>query len=279
MNYIYIYSGNLPSYAKISINSIKSVDLKANIVLCSDEDNHLPNVKNVTFEQIESELTKKVKEINYFQDETNPLWTTSLLRIFYLLDVVKFFDYDNFIHFDADVMIYKSYDQLKDYFDYEKFNITSLTELDLIFSYSFTKNIENYQLICEKIYQILKKPKKYEKKFYESKKLNEMMLLNIVYMENRELFNILPSIPDVNNKNKILFDSGTYGQYLSGASKTLLSKNIIHENSFVGRFLLEGSASVKFKNKPFVRFNKENFELANLHIHGKNLNKYIPKGF
>ena len=106
----------------MSINSIESVDLKANIVLCSDEDNHLPNVKNVTFEQIESELTKKVKEINYFQDETNPLWATSLLRIFYLLDVVKFFDYDNFIHFDTDVMIYKSYDQLKDYFDYEKFN-------------------------------------------------------------------------------------------------------------------------------------------------------------
>ncbi len=279
MNYIYIYSGKLPSYAKVSINSVESTDPEANIVLCSDEGNHLPNVKNITFENIESELTKKVKEINYFRDETNPLWTTSLLRIFYLLDVVKFFGYDNFIHFDVDVMIYKSYNQLKNYFDCEKFNITSITELDLIFSYSFTKNIENYQLICEKIYEILKNPEKYEKKFNDSKKLNEMMLLNIVYMENRELFNILPSIPNINNKNKILFDSGTYGQYLSGASKTLLSKNIIHEDSFVGRFLLKGSASVKFKKRPFVRFNKENFELANLHIHSKNLDKYLPKGF
>ena len=51
-------------------------------------------------------------------------------------------------------------------------------------------------------------------------------------MENRELFNILPSIPDINNKTKYFFDSGTYGQYLSGASKNA-TKNIIHEDSFV----------------------------------------------
>lgn len=279
MNYIYIYSGKLPNYAKVSIDSVKFIEPNANVVLCSDLGNHLPNVRNITFEEIESELTKKVKELNYFQNEKNPLWTTSLLRIFYLLDVVKFFDYDNFIHFDLDVMIYKPYEQLKIYFDDEKFNITSLTELDLIFSYSFTKNIDTYQLICEKIYEILKQPKNYEKKFYASNKLNEMMLLNIVYMENQELFNILPSIPDINNSNKIIFDSGTYGQYLSGSSKLFFSKNIIHENSFVGRFLLKGLASVKFKNRPLVKFNDEFFELANLHIHGKNLNKFVSKGF
>lgn len=261
------------------MNSVLNSDPEANIILCSDKENNLPPIRNITFEQVESRMTKKIKEINYFKDEKNPLWSTSLLRIFYLLDVVKFFKYDNFIHFDVDVMIYKSYNQLKQYFDDDKFNITSLSELDLIFSYSFTKNIENYELICNKIYEILKNPIPYEKKYYNSKKLNEMMLLNIAYIENKDLFNILPSIPDKNLKNNILFDSITYGQYLSGVHNTLFSKHLIQENSYVGRFLINNPTKVEFLNKPIVKFKEEVFELANLHVHGKNLKKFLPKGF
>ena len=109
MNYIYIYSGDLPEYALTSINSVLSVDNEANVILCTETKYNFENVNCLTFSQVESELTKKVKEINYFENNKNSLWETSLLRIFYLLDVSNFLKLNNFIHFDVDVMIYKPF--------------------------------------------------------------------------------------------------------------------------------------------------------------------------
>lgn len=279
MNYIYIYSGDLPKYAITSINNVLSVDPDSNIVLCTDRDYSFPKINNITFDEVESKLTEKVRDINYFGNNENPLWSTSLLRIFYLLDIAKFFNFDNFIHFDVDVMIYKPFKDLESFFDNSKFNITALNELDLIFSYSYTKNIECYELICEKIYKILENPFYYEEKYYDSKKLNEMMLLNIVYIENNNLFNLLPTIPDNKSKLRIIFDSITYGQYLSGVHNKLFSKNIIEESSYVGRFLIKNDVKIKFKQTPYIIFEDNKFELANLHVHSKKLNKFTSKGF
>lgn len=72
MNYIYIYSGDLPKYAVTSINNVLSVDPNSNIVLCTDRDYSFPKINNITFEQVESKLTKKVKDINYFGNNENP---------------------------------------------------------------------------------------------------------------------------------------------------------------------------------------------------------------
>lgn len=279
MNYLFVYSGNLPTYALTSINTVLSVDEKANVILCTDKKHNFPYITNITFDEVESDLTRTVKNINYFKNEKNPLWSTSLLRIFYLNDISHKLELDGFIHFDTDVLIYKSYDDLKNYMDKSKFNITSLSELDLIFSYSFTENIDCFEEICTKLLEILKNPSFYEDKYYESKKLNEMMLLNIVYIENNHLFNILPTIPNVNAQSNIIFDSITYGQYLSGVHNSMFSKHIIEENSYVGRFLLRESTKVRFNNIPFINYKKRTYELANLHVHSKKLEKYLPKEY
>ena len=261
------------------MNSVLSVEPEANIIFCSDNNSDISSVENINLIKIESKLTKKVKEIDYFKGEKNPLWSTSLLRIFYLLDASKSLKINNFVHFDTDVMVYKPVESLNSFFDNKKFNITSLNELDLIFSYSITKNLECYEEICEKVLKILENPVFYEKKYYESKKLNEMMLLNIVYIENRHLFNILPSIPTIENNKKIIFDSVTYGQYISGVHNSLFSKKIIEENSYVGRFILREAPEIKFKKIPFIKHNDHRYDLANLHVHSKKLDQYLPENY
>ena len=47
------------------MNSVLNSDPEANIILCSDKENNLPPIRNITFEQVESRMTKKIKEINY----------------------------------------------------------------------------------------------------------------------------------------------------------------------------------------------------------------------
>lgn len=279
MNYLYVYLGEYPPYMLTSMNSVLSVEPEANIIFCSDKNTKISGIENINLKKIESKLTKKVKEIDYFKYEKNPLWSTSLLRIFYLLDAAKFLKINNFVHFDTDVMVYKPVKSLNSFFDNKKFNITSLNELDLIFSYSFTKNLECYEEICEKVLNILANPVFYEKKYYDEKKLNEMMLLNIVYIENKHLFNILPSIPTNKNNNNIIFDSITYGQYISGVHNTFFSKKIIEENSYVGRFILREAPEIKFKKIPFIKYKNEIYDLANLHIHSKKLDDYLPENY
>ena len=59
--------------------------------------------------------TNKIKQDDIFKGtifEGNPLWITSLLRIFYLRDIQKKLNLKNVIHFDNDILIYKTYEEL-----------------------------------------------------------------------------------------------------------------------------------------------------------------------
>ena len=46
MNYFYYFTGDLPNYLKISINSLLTVDEDAKIYLCSDNN---PKYKNINY--------------------------------------------------------------------------------------------------------------------------------------------------------------------------------------------------------------------------------------
>ena len=48
MNYIYIYSGDLPEYALTSINSVLSVDNEANVILCTETKYNFENVNCIS---------------------------------------------------------------------------------------------------------------------------------------------------------------------------------------------------------------------------------------
>ena len=61
MNYLFVYSGNLPTYALTSINTVLSVDEKANVILCTDKKQNFPYITNITFDEVESDLTRAVK--------------------------------------------------------------------------------------------------------------------------------------------------------------------------------------------------------------------------
>ena len=97
-------------------------------------------------------------------------------------------------------MIYEPYDKLKQYFKENKLNITPESERSLIFGYSFIDGIENYKIVCETILNILLNAEFYEDKYYKGNKLNEMVLMNIAYIENPDLFHILETLPGVAKK-------------------------------------------------------------------------------
>ena len=141
MNYIFYYFGKIPDYVEYSINSVLNADPKSQIFICSDEKVNFENVVHINPLLVESKNTKFVKKLNYFKDgDQNPLWSSSMMRIFYINDVANYFKLDSYVHFDSDVLIFKSFTDLSHLFKKNKFNITPLMKEFLVFGYSFIEN-------------------------------------------------------------------------------------------------------------------------------------------
>ena len=275
MNYLLVYSGKIPEYVNYSIDSIiKNESKDAKIYFCGDYQLERNDIIHININDLNSNHLNEIKEINYFRDEKNLLWETSLYRIFYLYEAAKYININRFIHFDCDVVIYKSFDELTNQFDRGKINITPLNELFLNFSYSFFDNMQYLELVCVEILKILKNSTFYENKYYKGKKLNEMILMNIAYIKNPEFFKLLEVLPG--SDNDVIFDPGSYGQYIGGTHNKRFSKNFINIDHYVGREILKDGFKVSFENKkPFINHSKQIFELANLHVHSKNLHRYV----
>ena len=141
MDYILHYSGIIPRYVNICIDNIKKIDPKSNIVFLGNSEFQEENVTFINTDNISDEFLKCFYDINYFSDEKNLLWETSLARIFLIHNAAMNLKIYKFIHFDTDVLIYKPYESLKTCFKENKLNITPADENRLIFGYSFIDGI------------------------------------------------------------------------------------------------------------------------------------------
>jgi len=275
LNYILFYSGNVPKYVNFSIDSIiKAENSSDNIYFCTDQKPFRSDIEFIHINEINSKLISEFNKLDYFKNEINPLWKTSLSRIFYLFEASTYLNIFNFIHFDCDVLVYKSFQELKNNFITGKINITPLNELFLNFSYSYFDNKRHFENLCNNILKILSNSNIYEKKYYEGRRLNEMVLMNISYINNPNEFNLLDVLP--NYKTDIIFDPGSYGQYIGGTHNKRFSKKFINEDHYVGRNIIRKDYKIQFKNKkPTVFHNGKLYNLANLHMHSKNLKNYV----
>jgi len=283
VNYVLISICNVPEYIKYTINTILSVDSDAVVYLVTDQNIDYKNVKIINLNNIESEQTKYLKELNIYKDtifDNNPLWLSSLLRIFYLRDLQKELGLTNLVHFDNDVLIYKPFKDYNVCFEESKFNITPAFKTRLVFGFSYISNLEIFDTICTNLQNIINLGDKSNWEFNSNTPPNEMDLLGMVYSKDNNLFNLIPTLPYNSN---ILFDPSSYGQYIDGTHvhpKKFYSRKSINFNDIIGVELYSKRINSKFvNNKPYVFWEKKSFELCNLHIHSKRFEKFLPKNY
>ena len=146
----------------------------------------------------------------------------------------------------------------------------------LVFGYSFIENNTIFSEIGEIVLDILHNAKKYEEEFYNGNRLNEMKALYIASLINPKLFNLLPVLPD----KDVVFDPGSYGQYLGGVHYKRFSKKYTNSQHIVGKSLISKEIFVENRNRrPKIIKNEKSYDLVNLHVHKKNLNKFQPKEY
>ena len=287
MDYILFNLGESPTHLEYCMNTILSIDKKAKITICTDDDLTLTSIKVVNIKEL-PDLEKKREEIgklfistNY---EKNPLWTASMLRVFALKEITNMLNIKKFVHFDNDVLIYNNFETIQNIYTFseKKINITESDSNNLVFGYSYFPNYDSIDRLCNILDKILKNYTYYSNNFARGGALNEMRMLRIAQIENPDLFQALEILPY--GSSNILFDPSSYGQYLNGThtkkENYLLKKRFISTAHIVGKELKSKRIKIKFKKKrPIVYYNQKEYELVNLHIHSKNLLSFLPSGY
>ena len=180
MNYIYVHEGSLPSYIVKSLENTLKIDPNAKILFCNNQKFFHQDIESIQIDNIISKRTLEIQKKDFFKAERNLLWLRSLLRIFYLRDLVNKLNIDKFVHFDSDVLIFKAFNDIKYDFSKTKFNITPLSDDEIIFGYSCSLNNQNFNNVVTRIENYLLKFNDDEAKSLLSKDLNEMKLLKII---------------------------------------------------------------------------------------------------
>ena len=270
----------MPKYLKYSINTILQVDKTSKVFFITDQKIEIVDkrVKVFQIKDLDSKYIKRIYQEDYFSGEQNDLWETSLMRVFYINELVNLENIEEFIHFDLDVLIYKSFEEIKSSFLMNKINITQLTKNFLVFGYLFIPKKHLYNELTEIIFKIFENRFYYEKKYYDTKRLNEMKMLFIAYDKNPELFNLIQVLPNKNISH--VFDPGSYGQFLGGTHNKKFSKGFIDSEHIVGLEILKKNIKpATLKNKYGVIKDDTFYELANLHVHSKKLKNFLPQNY
>ncbi len=259
--------GNFPEYTKYSVNQIYKMDCKCKIYLCGDIKPDFID-KDFTFINI-SELDITSNN-NYFTNDPNPLWRTSLLRIFAINSFMQKYNIEGIIHFDNDVMIYDNFNKIKKYFKRKNY-ITPHKETEYAFGFSYLNNKDDFRKLSNKIKKIIEGGESEVKKL-TGDEAHEMRLLNFC---GKGLIESLPTHPEINDIDGYVFDPSSYGQYIGGTPNG-------HPPGFVDETQLIGTL---LKNNPNIFFNREDnsyylsnnnklYKIFNLHIHSKKLNEF-----
>ena len=287
MNFVLVALGKIPEYLNDCIYQIKKTQKKSKIFLLINKDSEY---KNKNCKIIFVEKLKKSKEHNLFIKKSrlakdsyrNFFWKHSIERLYYIDNFLNKENLNNVFHIENDVLLFQDlklvFNKIKSY------NFASVRDgvNRVIGSVIFIKN----KRISKKVVQISNK--------YLNQ--NDMKILshldykiaNSINLPIGEDLNFIKKSKNYKTIQKIpfIFDAAAIGQYIDGPHRKKLINRIIpgFKNLFK---TYDGFANaetnlkifdwkIKWKNKkPYKEENNKLIPIANLHIHSKNLKKFM----
>lgn len=270
MNFILFHKGkNFPKHVSFCINQIKKTNPNCSIYFITDNSGCVDDDKIKIINT--SELAVPDIGNYYINDVFSDLWRNAALRLFYIEAVIEKYNLENIIHFDNDVLIYEELSTLKSVF--ERFNIciTSHFEGQFVFGFSFIKNNNSLKLVNQHMLELLRLGEKELVKIIPDCMPHEMRLLG--YINSKlNLIEPLPIFPGSKNYSafNMCFDPSSYGQFIGGRAP--------EANHIIGKEIIDKKIQIGFNindKKPRGIYNSTPFNICNLHIHSKQLEKFI----
>lgn len=292
MDIILVHIGpQIPPYLFYCIKQIRNV-CDNRIILCLSERQEfaLTSDNTITIYLDSIPKCKTWKEFNpdFFKDMGLPLWRYACERFFAIESVMEHLGIDKALHIENDNLIYAKPDEefldswCKDYIGVTQITDTLLGAGVMYISRRIALNMLNYAMNCLIARGSIKIMDQ-----YGTEMLNEQRLLKILKDEQPFLINILPIFPI--DESKYVYDCASWGQFVGG---TFFEPGVsYHDNShLIGREINYGKYLIKWpavcvddsrrkKKIPCVldRTTDKTYPLFNLHIHSKQLEKWMSK--
>ena len=287
MNFILIALGDIPNYLNDCIQQIKKTQKKSKIYLLVNKTSEFKN-KNCKIVNVESLKKSKehilfIKKSKLAQDSfRNFFWKHSIERFYYLNDFLNKSNLTNVFHIENDVLLFQDLEKILKEIKFYNFACIRDSINRVIGSLIFIKN----KKVSTRIVKISNN--------YLNE--NDMKILNYLDKKisnsiNLPLGETLDFIKKSKNFKKIkkipfIFDAAAIGQFIDGPHrKKLLTRIFFNIKKFFmindGFINTETNLKIynwkiKWKNKkPYKQENEKLIPIVNLHIHSKNLKKFI----
>jgi hypothetical protein len=218
-------------------------------------------------------------------------WCVTATRLFYLHEYVRRFNISDFFHFENDVLIYEDLNILINKFKTlysDKIAITrgGYNKVMTGFSYISSSDVLGYVLdyMCKTLSSnVHLLPSK-----YNIDMVNEMALLHIFQIDNPSIMCNLPILPSGSYSENFqnfesVFDPASYGQFVGGTPGNAISGVIKPPDHYIGQEMrTDLSMNVVFKELnglkiPYLLYRDNVIKINNLHIHSKELKKYLSR--
>lgn len=292
MNFVLFHIGDtLPGHIKYCVTQILNTNPNSKIYIITNLNIETQN-KNVICVNTANLYAPDIGTY-YINDTYSSLWRTSVLRLFYIEDFLRNTNIQDVIHFDNDVLLYRNLNKYIDIFKKFNFLITSHFEKEYVFGFSYIKNSNSLTEINKQLLSLVRRGETQLLKDIDCKGSmpHEMRLLCYINeVNNNSLIDQLPVTPfgpGSNNFNlfNACFDPSSYGKHLGGSHEhTQRNSNFVstsewtgtEKHHYVGRCIINDNLKVKFDNKlPTVIVKNISYDIINLHIHTKELQKWM----
>lgn len=212
-------------------------------------------------------------------------WAVAAARFYYIEWLMKEYNIEDVTHIENDVLLYHNVNNYQNIF--ENMAITVGGPGKCMTGYFYIKNyksIEHMNNFFIKIYET-NDLHQLVKRFNIKSMINEMVLLYLYSKEYGknflDYFPILPYGEHSYNYNhfKSVFDPASYGQFVGGSRTE--GPGVKPPDHYIGQeFITNPAYDVKFEyvnnlKVPYFYYGSNKVFINNLHIHSKNLNKYL----
>lgn len=272
---VLVHSGNVfPQYIDDCITQLKKYNFEIHLILSHNLHEKIKS-KDIFISKVEDYISDKYNSFSLQRDNSfrDGFWTRTSSRFFLLSEYAKKNCLTDFFHIENDVLIYDDLNLTNQILKKSSYDMSLVIDsIDrCVPSIMWFKNYELLNEMCDFI--------------YSNNYNDDMKNLNLFFKSNKKISNF-PIIPiDLYNSTikynnmfehyKSIFDGAAIGQYLGGIDPRNISGNTV---GFVNETTVFDVSKYNFiwiNEEPYMMYNNNQIKINNLHIHCKDLKKFM----
>ena len=284
----------LPNYLEYTFKQIRMFNPDVNVYFLTDTQ-HLSNplftqyyIKAVQMNKYHTDKISKFRL--FYKHPSSSFWMITALRLIYVEEFMRQENLTNIYFFENDVLLYYSlkehHQKFLDIYRKDSMAITEGGPDKCMTGFMF---IPDWLLLAHMTQWFVDSLKRLGERGimikYKMDMVNEMTLMK-AYMHEEEKLHNIPTMPFgifyVASEFNSIFDSAGWGQFVGGTLDE--GPGAKPQDHYIGQMLAKNpdfdvvwKRDTEQRNIPYFKFNGIEVKINNLHIHSKNLEKYVSK--